>query len=235
MLFDPKDSWENSLCASAWRQLEQLLWMSGWGGCMVRSSSLLIWHLLASCVCLSLTYHQALAMFLVDYFVLLNMYMYICVLSCFRHVWLIATLWTVARQAPLPMGFSRQEYWSGLPHPPPGSLSNPGIKPASPKSPALAGEFFATSATTYMCICVRPTENWTRVFCVFCIASRFFITKPPGSPTGVYICVHTHRRCKRCRFDPWVMKTLWRRAWQPTSVFLPEESHGHWSLAGHRP
>ena len=43
-----------------------------------------------------------------------------------------ATLWTVAHRAPLPMGFSRQEYWSGLPCPPPGDLPDPGIKPESP-------------------------------------------------------------------------------------------------------
>ena len=42
------------------------------------------------------------------------------------------------------MGFSRQEYWSGLPYPPPGDLSDPGIKPVSPVSPALAGGFFTT-------------------------------------------------------------------------------------------
>ena len=41
------------------------------------------------------------------------------------------TLWTVAHQAPLPMEFSRQEYWSGLPIPPPGDLPNPGIEPVS--------------------------------------------------------------------------------------------------------
>ena len=46
-------------------------------------------------------------------------------------VWLFATQWTVAHQAPLSVGFSRQEYWSGLPHPPPGDLPNPGIKPRS--------------------------------------------------------------------------------------------------------
>ena len=45
---------------------------------------------------------------------------------------LFATLWTVAHQAPLSMGFSRQEYWSGLPFPSPGDLPNPGIKPRSP-------------------------------------------------------------------------------------------------------
>ena len=49
-------------------------------------------------------------------------------------------------QAPLSMGFSRQEYWSGLPRPPPGDLPDPGIKPVSLMSPALAGGFFTTSA-----------------------------------------------------------------------------------------
>ena len=48
-------------------------------------------------------------------------------------------------QAPLPMGFSRQEYWSGLPFPPPGDLPHPGIESASLSSPALAGGFFTTS------------------------------------------------------------------------------------------
>ena len=57
------------------------------------------------------------------------------------------TLWTVARQAPLSMGFSRQEYWSGLPCPPPGDLSDPGIKPTSLVSSALGGELFTISAT----------------------------------------------------------------------------------------
>ena len=54
---------------------------------------------------------------------------------------------TVAHQAPLPMGFSRQEYWSGLPSPPPRDLPDPGIEPKSLASPALAGGFFTTSAT----------------------------------------------------------------------------------------
>ena len=70
-----------------------------------------------------------------------------CVLSHFSRVRLCVTLWTVARQAPLSMGCSRQEYWSGLPCPPPGDLPDPGIEPMSLTSPALAGEFFTTSAT----------------------------------------------------------------------------------------
>ena len=57
-------------------------------------------------------------------------------------VWLFATPWTVAHQAPLSMGFSRQEYWSGLPLPSPGDLSDPGIKPRSPvlQAEALTSE-----------------------------------------------------------------------------------------------
>ena len=54
------------------------------------------------------------------------------------------TPWTVAHQAPLSMGFSREEYWSGLPFPPPGDLPDPGIEPMSPVSPALAGGCFTT-------------------------------------------------------------------------------------------
>ena len=55
-------------------------------------------------------------------------------LSC---VQLFVTPWTVACQAPLSMGFSRQEYWSGLPFPPPRDLPDPGIKPLSLVSPVL--------------------------------------------------------------------------------------------------
>ena len=57
------------------------------------------------------------------------------------HVQLFATPWTIARQAPLSMGFSKQEYWSGLPFPIPGDLPYSGIEPTSPK---LAGRFFTT-------------------------------------------------------------------------------------------
>ena len=56
----------------------------------------------------------------------------VCVCELLSRVQPFATPWAVAHQAPLSMGFSRQEYWSGLPCPPPGDLSNPGIKPGSP-------------------------------------------------------------------------------------------------------
>ena len=56
----------------------------------------------------------------------------VCVYKLLSHVGLFATPWTVTYQAPLSMGFSREEYWSGLPFPPPEELPDPGIKPSSP-------------------------------------------------------------------------------------------------------
>ena len=70
----------------------------------------------------------------------------LCAKSLSR-VQLFATLWTVAHQAPLSMGFSCHDYWCGLLFPPPGDLPNTGIEPLSLMSPALAGGFFTTSAT----------------------------------------------------------------------------------------
>ena len=84
-------------------------------------------------------------------FCTLHMCVCVCVQSCFSHVWLFVTPWTIAHQTPLSLGFSRQEYWSGLPCPPPGDLPDPEMEPESLKSPALAGEFFTTS-TTWQCI-----------------------------------------------------------------------------------
>ena len=66
------------------------------------------------------------------------------VLSCFSCVRLFATLWTVAHQAPLSVGFSRQECWNGLLCPSPGDLPDLGVKPASPISPALQADSFTT-------------------------------------------------------------------------------------------
>ena len=80
--------------------------------------------------------------------------MFVCVCLCVRayahklsHVQLFATPWTIAHQAPLSMGFPRQEYWSRLLFPTPGDLPNPGIEPQSLVSPVLAGRFFTIRAT----------------------------------------------------------------------------------------
>ena len=64
--------------------------------------------------------------------------------SVLSHVRLFATPWTAAYQALLSMGFSKQVYWSGLSFPTPGDLHDPGIKPTSLVSPAVAGGFFTT-------------------------------------------------------------------------------------------
>ena len=87
-----------------------------------------------------------------------------CMLSPFSRVQLFVTLWTAAHQAPLSMGFSRQECWSGLPCPPPGDLPDPGTEPESLMSPALAGRFFTTSASWEApklpyCCCKRTTQQ----------------------------------------------------------------------------
>ena len=70
--------------------------------------------------------------------------MCMCVLSCSGMSNSLSPHGLVSCQAPLSMGFSRREYWSGLPFPPPGDLSDPGVKPMSSVSPALAGRLFTT-------------------------------------------------------------------------------------------
>ena len=70
----------------------------------------------------------------------------LCAARSLSRVRLSAAPGTVARQAPLSTGFSRQEYWSGLPFPPLGDLPDPGIEPEVLMCPALAGRFFTTSA-----------------------------------------------------------------------------------------
>ena len=122
----------------------------------------------------------------------------------FSCVWVFAVLWAVARQAPLSVGFSRQEYWSGLPFPPPQDLPDPGIEPISP---ALAGGFFffcncATwEAHPYAHICTNKTNYlWAK-----------------------------NIPC----YDTVLGKIPWKRAWKSTPVFLPGESYGQGSLVGY--
>ena len=66
------------------------------------------------------------------------------------------TSWTVACQAPLSMGFPRQEYWSGLPFPSPGVFLFPEMEPSSLESPALAGGFFTPEPPGSPCIPALP-------------------------------------------------------------------------------
>ena len=73
-------------------------------------------------------------------------YLHMCMRTqLLSRVWLLTTSWPVAHQAPLSLGFPRQEYWSGLPFPSPGDLPTPGIEPASLASPVLAGRLFTSA------------------------------------------------------------------------------------------
>ena len=109
------------------------------------------------------------------------------------------------------MGFSRQEYWSGLPSPPPGDLPDPEIEPTSLTSPELVGVFFTLSA-------LGPLNK------------RSFPGTSLVAQTEKNLLAMQETGC-----DPWVGKNPWRRAWQPTPVFLPGESHGQRSLVGYSP
>ena len=85
------------------------------------------------------------------------LYMYIYGVACvFSHIKLFEIPWTLGHQAPLSMGFSRQECWSGLPFSPLGDLPDAGIEPVFPKSPALAGRFFTTEppGKPHVCVCM---------------------------------------------------------------------------------
>ena len=85
----------------------------------------------------------------------------ICVLSRFIRVRLFVILWTLAQQAPLSMAFSRQEYWSGLPCPPPGHIPDPVIEPASPASFVLQVDSFF-----YIYKCIH--FNWRLITLQYC-------------------------------------------------------------------
>ena len=95
-----------------------------------------------------------------------------------------AAPWTVDHRAPLPMEFSGQEYWSGLPFPPPGDLPDPGIEAVSLESSALAGGFFTISAT--------------------CIIKKYqFLKLRNKEVTFSLIVLHSAAKSKFCLFVEW--------------------------------
>ena len=182
-------------------------------------------------------------------------------LSHFSCVWLFVALWTVTHQAPLSMGFSRQEYWSGLPFPSPGDLPNPGIEPMSLMFPALAARFFTPSTTweafvyTYPLFFGFPSHldhhrALSRVPCAVHLvlisyfirrlssSSRVYLSIPvsqsiPHPPVSIHLFSTSVSLCRRPGFNPLVRKISWRRKWQPTPVFLPGKPRGQRSLVGY--
>ena len=106
----------------------------------------------------------------------------VCMLSHLSCVQLFVTPWTVARQAPLSLGFSRQEYWRGLPCSSPGDLPATGIELAPLMSPTLTGGFFPTSAT------------WEALF-----PGRPYVLEEEGNVRGSYLPVRVWpRRLRSC-------------------------------------
>ena len=113
----------------------------------------------------------------------------VCV-QLLSHVQFFGTSWMVAHQAPLFMGFSRQEYRSGLPFPPPGVLLKLGIEPSSPASPALQVDSLPLDCHT-----ILHTELWGKFNKS---THKKLLEDLPGGPVAKTLCSH----CRRPRFDP---------------------------------
>ena len=99
-----------------------------------------------------------------------------------NRAWLSVIPRTVARQAPLSMGFSREAYWSGLLCPPPGDLPDPAIEPSSPVSLALAGRFFTTEPLGKPQVVCRSVEALSQYL--------------PGTQVGGTVEVTRHQACR---------------------------------------
>ena len=132
---------------------------------------------------------------------------YVAKVKSLSRILLFATPWTVTYQAPPSMGFSRQEYWRGLPFPSLGDLPEP-------RSPTLQAD-------------ASPSEPPRK--------SKYMGTLPINASYQVVLEVKTPRANAGDRhgFNPWVRKISWRRTQQHTPIFLPGESRGQKSLAGY--
>ena len=109
---------------------------------------------------------------------------YICVLRRLSHVRLFAILWATARQASLSMGFSRQEYWSGLTCSPPGDLPDPGTEPPSPSVPALQTDSLLLSHQGNPQILLFYI-NYALVFIIILICKVSGSSNPEDTPSQV--------------------------------------------------
>ena len=129
-----------------------------------------------------------------------NSVIYVHALNCFSCVWFFATLWTVACQFSLSMGFFRQEYWSRLPFPPPGDLPDPGIEPKSLMSPAFADGFF-TARTTWE----APFIHISSVQSLSCVwLSNPMDCSTPSLPIHHQLLEHT----QTCPLSQWCHPTI---------------------------
>ena len=116
--------------------------------------------------------------------------MCVCTFSC---VWLFATPWTVGHQAPLSMGFPRQEYWSELPFPSPGDLPDPGIKPISLASLHWQGDSL-------------PLRHWEAL--LYCISHLFTSLSGPSRWLSFYALSQMQRNF--CWLSNFLLTNVWR-------------------------
>ena len=159
--------------------------------------------------------------------------------SPFSCVWLCVTPWLVAHQASLSMGFSRLEYWSGLPFPPPQDLKWGKI------SNVLKGKYFTKcnlgASLVVQWLRIRLVMQGTPIWSLVMEDTR----RRQWHPTPVLLPGKSHGRRSLVGYSPsvghdWATSLSlfifmhWRRKWQPTPVFLPGESQGQGSLVGCR-
>ena len=134
----------------------------------------------------------------------------LCILSrLLSRVRLFATPWTVAHQAPPPVGFSRQEYWSRLPFPSPGDLADPGIEPRSPalQANALTSEppgilaclFYSFRSLDLLTVSSVLWGSWRRLrFLLTLTHPRFWIWRSGVAPAGLPVVM--------CGCESWIIK-----------------------------
>ena len=166
-----------------------------------------------------------------------------CVLSGSVIYLLFATLWTVALQAPPSLGFSRQEYWSGLPFPPPRDLADPGIKPMSPVSSALQADSlppeskvsnalyqFSKPGSLYIRRCKKYSkiQTWTvpssfpdlqlhSQLCLKCICLRKYFFPFPTFLLKPYLPLHN-----------WILLSGSAPEWKFISANVSDENVNDW-------
>ena len=144
-------------------------------------------------------------------------------LSRFSHVQPFVSPWTIALQASLSMGFSRQGSWSGLPCPPPGDLL-----------------WCMLSHFSHVQLFVSPWTTACQTSVSMGCSRQGYWSGLPCPPPGDLLwwlrgkeSACQFRRHRSCSFSLWVRKVPWRRKWQPTPVFLPGQFHGQRSLVGY--
>ena len=163
-------------------------------------------------------------------------------LSLFSHVQLFVTPWTIACQAPLSMGFSGQEYWSGLSCPPPGDLPDPGMEPMSLCVSCIGRWVLYHECQLGSPVGARPVQKNPLKRIQMSNSERSFNLNDCSRDGKMYMdfiyVSHTVKnllQCRRHRFNPWAEKMLWRIERLPTPVFLPGEFKGQRNLVGHSP